>query len=265
MAREPGGTQSLERAVSLLKAFTEGRPELKASELTRMSGLGQSTVSRMLGTLESLGFVERDERSGLYRLGPELISMAGLALNETPLYREARQVAQNVACELGLGTNVAQLRDGAAFYLMDFEGRLAPRAYTLMGRRAPLHATALGKALLCERSRDELENLVPPDALERYTPYTLTDLDPLHEQLEQVRGRGYATEVEELAFGRGCVAAPIRDRSRSVVAALSISGPLSALDLGSRERELASAVIEAADQIAIALGYALARNRQLAL
>ncbi len=88
-----------------------------------------------------------------------------------------------------------------------------------------------------------------------YTPHTISSLDHLVKVMADVRANGYATEVEELAFGRACLAAPIRDRSRRVVAALSVSGPISVIDLPERQKELATKVIEHADQISTGLGY----------
>lgn len=255
ITRESGGTQSVERALSLLCAFTEEHPELRISELVAGTGLGQSTVSRLVGALESLGFVVQDKRSGLYRLGPRVVALAGIALNQSTVGRQARQIAQNLAHDLGLGANVAERHGAELFYLCHFEGRLAPRSYTLLGRGGPLHATGLGKSLLSDLTADEVAEVVGDGPYLEYTPRTITDAKTLTRELDEVRSRGYATEVEELAFGRACIAAPIRDRSGRVVAALSVSGPLSALDLPARERELVMKVIENADQISTALGY----------
>lgn len=262
--RESGGTQSVERALSLLCAFTEEHPELRISELVSRTGLGQSTVSRLVGALETLGFVAQDERSGLYRLGPRVVSLAGIALNQSFVGRQSRQIAQNLAHDLGLGANVAELRGTELFYLCHFEGKLAPRSFTLIGRGGPLHATGLGKALISDLSSDEVSELIG-DSYPTYTPRTITDLKTLSKALDEVRSRGYATELEELAFGRACVAAPIRDRSGRVVAALSVSGPLSAVNLPTREAELAMKVIEHADQISTALGYLNSTSQPMAV
>src|SRR5262245_22634697 len=142
MTREVGGgTQSVERALSLLSAFTQEHPERRVSELVQLTGLGQSTVSRLVGTLEALGFVTHDPHSGLYRIGPTVVSLAGIALNQTAAHRQSRQIAQDLASELGLGANVAERQHNEMFYLCNFEGKLAPRSFTLVGRRGPLHAT----------------------------------------------------------------------------------------------------------------------------
>ncbi|NGN63122.1 IclR family transcriptional regulator [Streptomyces sp. A7024] len=248
------GTQSVERALSLLSYFSDEQPERRIAELVELTGLGQSTVSRLVAALETLGYLVRDERSGLHRIGPKVVELAGVALNQSPVHRAARQVAQNLAHELGLGANVAERHGDSMFYLCHFEGPQAPRAFTLTGRSAPLHSTAMGKALLSGLGEEQVHEVMGA-AYPAYTPHTVTDFDGLLKALEEVRARGYATEVEELAFGRACLAAPVRDRSGAVVAAVSVSGSLSAMDLPGRQDELAAKVIEAADLISTSLGF----------
>ncbi|MBB5874472.1 DNA-binding IclR family transcriptional regulator [Allocatelliglobosispora scoriae] len=253
MASETSSNQSVERALGVLRVFTAGRAELRVSDVASAVGLTLSTASRLLATLETAGFVDRDPVSGLYRLGLDMVSFGGAVLNSHPVHREARQVAQNLAAELGLGANVAIRRGDELFYLLNFEGRSAPRPFVLSGQRNPLHSTGLGKALLSGLSPTERRVLL--EDLPAYTPRTVTTHAALDEAIAQTVARGYASEVEELALGRACVAAAIRDGSGAVVAALSVSGPLSAIDLQNREAVLARAVIEAADSISMGLGY----------
>ncbi|MEV4173278.1 IclR family transcriptional regulator [Nonomuraea sp. NPDC049709] len=253
MASDQSNNQSVERAISVLRAFLTGRPELRVSDVAKATGLGTSTASRLLATLETLEFVERDEVSGLYRLGTAPITLGGVALNQNPVHREARQIAQDLAGTLGLGVNVAVRRAESMFYLLNFEGRLAPRSFVLTGQRKPLYATGIGKCLLLALTPEERRELLPE--MRPFTSRTIVTHDALDRELAATTGRGYATEVEELAFGRACVAAPIRDMSGTIVAAISISGPLSAIDLEAREAELARTIIETADSISIGLGY----------
>lgn len=248
------GAQSVERALAVLNAFSEDAPERRVSELVAETGLGQSTVSRLVGALTSLGYLEQDERSGHYRVGPQVVRLANTALNESVVHRQARQVAQNLAHELRLGVNVAERQGQHLFYLCNFEGPLAPRSFTLVGRQAPLHATALGKSLLVDLTRSEIDDLLGVDYA-AFTPHTITTLDALEAELDVVRSRGYAVELEEAAFSRACVAAPIRSRTGEVIAAISISGPLSAMNLPDRESELGRAVMESADLISTSLGH----------
>lgn len=248
------GNQSVERAAAVLRTFTTGRAELRASDVARITGLGMSTASRLLSTLEALDYVERDPVSGLYRLGTGVLALAGAAVNEHPVHRAGRQVTQRLAHETRLGANLAVLRGSGVFYLCNFEGVLAPKSYTMLGQANPLHATGLGKCLLTGLALEERRALLS-DPLPVYTGRTITDLALLEAELDEVIRRGYATEVEELALGRACVAAPLRGAAGEVVGALSVSGPLSAIDVEHRQAELGRLVIEAADEISVTLGY----------
>ena len=249
-----GGTQTVERAMSLLACFTEEAGELRVSELCTMTGLGQSTVSRMMSSLDRMKLVIQDERTGLYRLGRTAVSLGTIALNGSPIFRAARMIAQNLAHRIGLGVNVAELDDFALFYLCNFEGPNAPKSFSMAGRTAPLHATGLGKSLLSGMPAGEVDEYFAGNPA-RFTPHTIVDRDAMRVALDEIRSRGYSTEIEELAFGRACLAAPIRNRGGEIVAGLSVSGPLSALDLQAPHQELALQVIEAADEISVALGY----------
>lgn len=253
MAADQGANQSVEKAAAVLSAFTMNRALLRVSDVARHTGLGQSTTSRLLATLESLDYVERDEQSGLYRLGPALITLGGVLLNQHPVHREARQRAQDLAHTLGLGANVAVRRGQALFYLCNFEGRNAPKSYTLIGQANPLHATGMGKCLLLDIDAEERRDLLPE--LQRFTTQTIGTHEQLDDEIARVRRQGYAVECEELALGRACVAAPILGPGGAVIAALSISGPLSAMDLEARQAQLARHAIETADSISIGMGY----------
>lgn len=253
--REPGGgTQSVERALTLLSAFTGERPVWRIGELAQLTGLGQSTVSRLVGTLESLGFLTQDSHSGLYSIGPTVVGLAGVALNLSPLHQQARQIAQDLACDLSLGANVAERHADKYFYLCHFEGRLLPRSFTMVGRTGPLHATAIGKALLLDMSDAEVEALLGR-TYDVYTHRTISTLEKLLGVLETSRARGYTGETEELALGRACIAAPVRDRTGAIVGALSVGGPLSVMGQAARQEEVALRVLESTDRISTSLGY----------
>lgn len=248
-------TQSVTRALAILSCFNDQQPELRVSDFARMLGLTASNVSRLLSTMESLGYVEKDENTGLYRLGMEIITLAGVALNHMDIRKHSLAELQDLSSHLGLGVNLAILRDNQVFYLAHVDGPRAPRMYTLLGRTNVLHATALGKTLLAHQTADQVENILSEIDLTAYTANTITDTSNLRRELEKVRKRGYAVEDQELALGRACIAAPVRDRTSAVVAALSISGPLTEINLDERLEHLARLAIEAADRISVRLGY----------
>jgi DNA-binding IclR family transcriptional regulator len=257
MGNQNGGSvvQSVERALSILACFTDSEPQLRVGDLARRLGLAQSTVSRLITTMEALGFIERDSLTGMVRPGLQLVTLAGVALNQMEVQRQAQAELSMVASELGLAANLAILHGDEIFYLTTFEGPKAPKLFTMIGKRNPVHCTAIGKVLVAHLPEMEREELLQRIAYPVFTPYTASSPNQLRGMLESVRQRGYATEREELALGRACVAAPIREASGKVVAAASISGPLSALALDKQQPELVARVIEMTDRISRNLGW----------
>ena len=247
--------QSVERALSILTSFTDGEPQLRVADVARKLELPQSTVSRLVATMERMGFIERDPLTGLVRPGLQLVTLAGVALNQIEVQRQAQAELSAVATDLGLAANLAILRDDQIFYLSTAEGPKAPKLFTMIGKRNPLHCTAIGKAILANLPEPEREAILGRIAYPAFTPHTARTPDQLRAMLDRARESGYATEREELAFGRACIAAPIRSASGAVVAGASISGPLSALALEERETELVSRVIEMTDRISHKLGW----------
>jgi DNA-binding IclR family transcriptional regulator len=257
MANTDGASlvQSVERALSILTCFSDSEPQLRVADISRRLGLAQSTVSRMIATMERLGFVERDPVSGLVGPGLQLVTLAGVALNQQEVQRQAQAELSAVAIDLGLAANLAILREDHIFYLSTVEGPKAPKLYTMIGKRNPVHCTAMGKVLVAHLPEGEREALLARIDYPAFTPNTAASAGALRPMLDQVIAQGYGMEREELAFGRACVAAPIRSASGQVVAAASISGPLSALALDERQGELVSRVIEFTDRISRKLGW----------
>ncbi|NHN31849.1 IclR family transcriptional regulator [Paenibacillus agricola] len=248
-------TQSVTRALSILSCFTDEQPELRVIDFAKKLELTQSNVSRLLTTMVTLGYVEKDEFTGFYRLGTEIISLGGTALNHYEIRKQALPELHELERELGLGANLAILNGNQMFYLAHVDSHKAPRMYTLIGRRNPLHCTGIGKVLLANMDPNKATELIYTESFLSFTDKTITDPALLEEHLEQVRKKGYATEIEELALGRACIAAPVRGRSGKVLGGISLSGPLSEIRLPSREQELASILIEATDRISMKMGY----------
>ena len=252
MPAEKGSNQSVEKAISVLETFADGQP-MRVSDVARGAAISQSNASRLLSTLESGGLVERDAQTSLYSLGLSLMTLAGVAVNQNSVHRAGRQIAQDLARQTGLGVNIALAHGAELVYLCNFEGPLTPKSHTLLGQRVPVHATSVGKSTLIGSSRESRIALLP--ALVRYTDATITSHDSLDSEVELIVSRGYATEAEEFVPGRASIAAPLRDQSGLIVAAISISGPVTAVDLETRETELGRLVRDTADRINAGLGY----------
>ena len=250
-----GLTQSVTRALAILSCFTDEQPEVRVIDVAKQLNLTQSNVSRLLSTMVSLGYVEKDEFSGFYRLGPQIVTLGGIALNHYEIRKQALPELYELEKKLGLGANLAILSGHRMFYLAHVDSHKSPRMYTLVGRSNPLHCTGIGKVLLAYMSREEAEVAIEADKLHPYTAKTITDKTALYAQLEEIREKGYAIENEELALGRACLAAPVRGRNGKVLAGISISGPLSEIQLEARRQELAGILIEVTDRVSMKMGY----------
>jgi DNA-binding IclR family transcriptional regulator len=255
-AARPSGRyriQAIERAVSILSAFSADRPELGVTELSEMLGLHKSTVHRFLVNLESAGLVERVPRNGRYRLGLRLFELGGLVLQQMNLWDEALPFLESLVRESGETGHMAVLDGGEAIYIEKVEARRALRIPSAMGRGYPAHATSLGKVLLAHLPEDEVQAIIATRGLARYTPKTITDAAALAEELARIRAQGYAVDNEEYDEGLRCVGAPIRDHTGAVVAALGIGGPVTRVT-PERLPGLADLVIAAAKGLSRRLG-----------
>lgn len=251
---------SIGRAASVLEALaTQATGPMRASDIARATELGPSTITRLLRTLEELGYVERLD-SQEFVIGPTVLALATAGLNHNPVHREARAPAQDLAHRVGLSVNVGVREQQQVMYLCHFEGALSPKSHTMVGLRQPLHASALGKSLLLGLSDEERAAALGDEPFAVYTANTITEMAALARDLDASRERGYCIEEQELALGRRCIAAPIRDASARIVGGISISGRLSHM----RERgteAIAEELIEVADRISVGLGLIAAVPR----
>ncbi|MCI1914701.1 MAG: IclR family transcriptional regulator [Bifidobacteriaceae bacterium] len=224
---------------------------MRAAEIEREVHLGTSTTVRLLSSLENLGLVRKVEDQQ-YVIGDKVFLLSSQGLNHNPIFRESRMLCQQLAQETGFNANVAQWDGEEAFYLCHFEGKLSPKSRAMVGMSLPMHASGIGKCLMMDMSEQQRRDLLG-DELHPYTSHTVTDHQQLTERISEAHRRGYAIENQELAYGRMCVAAPIRDSSSQICAALSLSGRLSIMTREGID-ELAEQTVEIADRISVNLG-----------
>jgi IclR family KDG regulon transcriptional repressor len=245
--------QAIERAVSILNAFSSEDPELGVTELAERLGLHKSTVHRFMVNLDAAGLVERNPRSGRYRLGLRIFELGGLVMQQMNLWDEALPFLEGLVRDTGETGHLAVLGGGEAIYIERVEARRALRVPSAIGRGYPAHATNLGKVLLADLPRERVEEIVAERGLAAYTPHTITDPSELDTELERIREQGYAIDNEEYDEGLRCIGAPVRDHSGHVVAALGIGGPVTRIT-PERIDELAGLVMGAARGLSRRLG-----------
>jgi DNA-binding IclR family transcriptional regulator len=168
--------------------------------------------------------------------------------------QQARTVCEQLAAQLGETVNVAVRRSHFVVNLDQARGPTAVGAHNWVGELTPLHATSSGKILLAFMTPSERREVLHTAGLARLTPHTITSPRELEEQMGAATRDGYACSLEELEEGLNAIAAPVRDHSGEVIAALSVSGPVYRLSR-SRLREIAPDVVAAAVAISHRMGH----------
>lgn len=245
--------QAIERAVAILNAFSADEHELGVTEIADRLGLHKSTVHRFMVNLDAAGMVERNSRTGRYRLGMRIFELGGLVKQRINLWDEALPFLESLVRDTGETGHLAVLDAGEAIYIERVEARRALRVPSAVGRGYPAHATNLGKVLLADLEPERLAEIVRERGLAAYTPHTIVDPTALDLELSRIRERGYAIDNEEYDEGLRCIGAPVRDHSGRVVAALGIGGPVTRIT-PARVEDLSTLVMAAASGLSRRLG-----------
>jgi IclR family KDG regulon transcriptional repressor len=245
--------RSVRRAVRILEAFREG-PSLTVTELARTLKLPKSSVYELVCTLAAEGLVKKEDHSSRYRLGLRLVELARAANHDLEVRQVARPLMEKLRDQFNETVQLTVLDGGEILYVDGCESSRQLRTFFQSGDRAPLHCTALGKAILANLPPGEKERYLRRKGLRAFTPGTLTDPAALRRELDRTAARGYSVDDMEHEEDVRCVGAPIRDREGRAFASISVSGPAHRL-MPDRDAEIARRVMAVAVQISRRLGY----------
>ncbi|MFD0774969.1 IclR family transcriptional regulator [Streptomonospora algeriensis] len=215
-------SSSVERALRILIELASGPATI--SELGRRLDVHRTTSLRLLRTLEEERFVRRMD-DGRYRIGPRMTGLAQIALEGLDVRAAASGHLRELGAACGHTVHLAAREGGAMVYLDKVESRHAVRMYSRIGAPAPLHATGVGKAVLAHMPEAERDELLGEPPYDRYTAGTRTTREELTADLAEVAEQGWALDDFEHEEFIHCVAAPVRDASGEVAAAVSVSAP----------------------------------------
>jgi IclR family pca regulon transcriptional regulator len=256
--REPRYSQSLERGLAILGCFTPSRPVLGIADIADELGMSRSTTHRYVITLVALGYLEQGA-SRKYRLGLRVTDLGMSALNSTGLREHARPYLEDLRQRTSYTASLGVL-DGVEVLFVD-RARSFRRGQSQIdrglqaGSRVPAYCTAMGKMLLANlpesQQREALAELKPT----KHGPNTILSKKALRAELEQVRDAGFAVDDEELAADLYAIAAPVRNESRDVVAAVSLAAPSPVIALEELVDALGPHLVTTADRISARLGY----------
>ena len=239
--------QVIERMMDLLDTLARFPEPVNLKRLSNMTGLHPSTAHRILNVLVEYRMVDRVE-PGTYRLGIRLLELGNLAKTRIDLRQEALPYMQTLHDRLQETVNLSVRQDDEIVYVERLTSdRSAMRVAHLIGARAPLHVTAVGKLFLLEDGVEKAEEYVGRSGLAVYTRNTIRDSESLMRELEKVRKLGYAFDNEEAEKGVSCIGAGIYDDEGRLDAGLSVSAPSNRLDKnwGAQVKAVADAISRA--------------------
>jgi IclR family transcriptional regulator, KDG regulon repressor len=242
------------RAFIVLEALSNER-EAGVTDLARKTGFNRSAVHRLLATLEHLGYVQQSTVTSKYFLSARLFAIGSRGPGTRGLRELGGPLARQLSQETGESVYLGIRDDGGVVHIDGYlGGESSLRYHPLLGERVPVHCTALGKAIIAFLPDDERRHAMSSSGLRRFTPSTLVEIEVLERDLAQTRQRGYSLNNEEGAPGNRSVAAPIRDASGTVFAALCLGASTEHLSVDDLHR-LGPRVQQVGDEISSRLGY----------
>jgi IclR family transcriptional regulator, KDG regulon repressor len=249
-----GGVQSIERAFGLLEEIARNREGIALADLSKRSGLHNSTTFHLLKTMMVLGYVTQVRDSKRYRIGRRLFTLAAGAVDDVELVNLVKPVLEELANATTESAFFAAWSGKEVTIIAHTHGsgvfQLADRA----GVARPAHCTALGKVLLAALSPEHLARYLKQTELRSFTPRTITEPRRLIAELEEIRRTGIAFDDGEFDPELRCAAVPVRDFTSNVVGALGVSGPIWRLALHALEGKAAH-LRAAARKLSTELGH----------
>jgi IclR family KDG regulon transcriptional repressor len=255
--------QSIDRAFDIIELLSKEPRSITMTEIGRRLNLHKSTVHRLLSSLRERGYIEQDSETGNYKLGLGFVELASLYLNNLELKTEASPFLNQLTKMTGQTSFLAIMDAQEIVYIDKVESYNSLRRYTIIGKRRPMHATSLGKAMLSGMADKEIEDLYPDRELTVLTKKTISTFDDLMAEVRQIRARGWAKDDQENEKGTRCVGAPIFDYRDRVIAAVSLAWDINTHPDNTWD-EYAKHVVKCSIDISAKMGCPQGRIRQLA-
>jgi PcaR/PcaU/PobR family beta-ketoadipate pathway transcriptional regulator len=247
--------ESLARGLAVLSAFSEEQPDMSLTNISQRLQLNKTTTFRLLSTLETSGYIVRDQQTKLYRPGLEVLRLGFLVLNNIEVRQIAAPYLRRLVDEVEETVNLAVLDGHEVIYIDRVGSKHLVNVYRPVGSRLPAYCTSTGKVMLAYLPPDQLEAALAATTWERYTQHTLTTPESLKDNLALIRERGFSDSDGEMILELRDVSAPIYQHDEQVVAAINISVPAHRVSYEELMSELGPRVVRAGWKISEALGY----------
>lgn len=215
--------QSVERALKILDLFDEHTTELKITEISEKMGLHKSTVHSLLKTLQEYSYIYQNPEDGKYGLGLKLAERGNFVISNMDIRKAARKYLLDLSSKTGQTVHLGILDGREGVYIDKVEGEQSIIRYSRIGRRLPLHSTAIGKVLLAYQNPKDIDRLLQDYPYYFQTTSTITNEAVLRKEIGKIQQQGYAVDNQENEQGVRCTAVPILNGKGKVLAAISIS------------------------------------------
>lgn len=246
--------KSVERSLEVLDILTKYPYGIGVTELAHQLDVAKSTVHRILTTLHEKQYVRKDLLTDKYRLGTHILYLSSYVLENFNIRDIARKKIEELSKVTKETVHLCILDFNEIVYIDKVESNHTIRLHSRIGKRAPVHCTAVGKAILGHLSSMEARKILLSTELKPFTKNTITDVEKMMEELAKIKANGYSIDEIENEEGIRCVAAPILDHNNYPVAVISISGPTSRITKQRVQKELVKLLKEASAEISKELG-----------
>jgi len=247
--------QSVDRALDILDLFSFQDRRMNLSLMVKKTGMNKTTAKRLVSNLTDRGFLHQDPVTKQYQLGMRLFELGGIVFSSFSLRQAAAYPMSRLQNETGATVLLGTMMDNELVYVDKREGKGMIRITSDIGWRRPLHYGMLGMVLMAHLDSKEVRGILKKSPLEAHTPYSITDEDAFSLRLESIRKQGYVVEHQEAVEGVVGIAAPIRDYSRKVIAALGIAVTLASSQAQKEIDHLVDQVKRACEEISSDMGY----------
>lgn len=250
--------KSVSRTLDIITLVSSIKGGMGVTDISKQIDINKSSVYRILSTLVNYGYIEQDSETKRYKLGYKFLEVSSKLLESIDLRAEARPYLQKLENETNEVIHLVVSDQDEVVYIEKLEGNETLRMHSKVGKRAPMHCTSVGKAILAHWSSSVVLDILERKGMPMHTDKTITNKDALLQELIKVKQKGYALDLEENEYGITCIAVPILDHLGKVFAAISISGPTTRMTV-ERLDQLQERMLEIGKQISVRLGY-LSKN-----
>ena len=239
--------QSIERGLSIIQAFSHEHPDLTVSEAAKITDLSRPTVRRILLTLEELGYVHAI--NGRYTLTARVLSLGYAYISSKNIWEFTHPHMRKLVEKTEESTSIAVLDQTEIVYVARIPTKRIMTISLDIGSRLPAYATSMGQVLLAHLSPTELDTYLKSVELKPFTNKTIIDKETLIDQLEEIRVNGWASAGQQLEDGLYSIAAPIRNKTGKVIAAINISAHAGRISQQLKDDFYIPVLLQTADEI----------------